>query len=121
MIHLIIGLPGSGKTHFGEKLAEQDNTIFIDDVELLRNALPLLAYQDVVLAHPRLCDIEALDFTVQFFEEHTEVKLHYFENDLEQCLINSSKREKKVFESYIKGLSKNYNAPNGAMKVYKGD
>jgi hypothetical protein len=124
-INLIIGLPGSGKTHYGKYLSRVFGDSFFDDVsvELERfNALKLELADErsVIVADPKFCDEATLNGFLRVVGlNRSDLSLHYFENDLSSCLANLRQRNdgRRVSEFFVKTLSKGYKIPPGAIEI----
>jgi adenylate kinase family enzyme len=111
MITIIIGLPGSGKTHLTQNT--YSHCIILDDCEgnakdkqyILDNR-----DKDIVISHPVFCDKYILNSLLNWLDTNNinERHLIYYANSPEQCLINASTRPNKNVNSYIKQLSKIY-------------
>jgi len=122
MLIIIIGLPGSGKTHYyNEKY--KDNYIFYDDfISNFFNGLLIKEIQrkkNICIADPRLCNYELFIKYMKCFEEildKKEIKLILFKNDKEQCIFNANKRNNKNVNDTIINYNKIYNLDN--YKVY---
>ncbi len=123
---LICGLPGSGKTHLGKRLAEETGFDFIDDVspthmnqlkEILESGRNcIISDPNFVLEHTRKL---ALGYLTRFSK--TEVEWIFFENNPSQCMKNVVKRnDGRMVVGFIDTCSKQYKIPDGAkiVKVY---
>ncbi len=108
-IILIIGLSGSGKTHYGRSL----NLPFIDDYNQTHTNYDLTSFKDVlVIADPLLCSAEptkAIDMLKNTFGD-VRVELVLFKNQLDICLHNVQMRddERLISDAFIIHLSKFY-------------
>jgi hypothetical protein len=114
-ITVLVGLPGSGKTTYGESLGG----CFVDDTSILGLKLVVLAIQEqnpnIVVSDVQLCKASTRELAKQWFEACApgyEIKWVYFENDPIQCLANVELRkadgdDRKV-EDLIQILSKEY-------------
>ena len=119
-IVLIAGLPASGKTHLGNKIALEQNLILIDDpidlieVELIvSNSEKGIVFCDHNFCIPRLRTV-ATNYLLEKFPD-AELEWIFFENDVNQCLSNLYYRQdngddRKV-EGLIRGLSSYYSIP----------
>ncbi len=119
-IVLIAGLPASGKTHLGNKIALEQNLTLIDDpidlieVELIvSNSEKGIVLCDHNFCIPRLRKL-ATNYLLEKFP-NAELEWIFFENDVNQCLSNLYYRQdngddRKV-EGLIRGLSPYYSIP----------
>ena len=115
---IIIGLPGSGKSHIMKKF--EDHIIFDDfigsfyDGKLIK---ALLQNNKVCSSDPRMClsDIfnRFINKILQYIKK-SEIYLILFENDPEQCLkiIKYRHDGKQSIEETIKNYSKYYDLNN---------
>ena len=106
---LIIGLPGSGKTHLGQSLSSN----FIDDPK----EKPIPYGENLVIADPNFCISRVRDEAIKYIQEYGyQVECIYFENNPEQCKENVMNRNdgRKVMLTidYYSGL---YNIPSGII------
>ena len=117
-IVFIIGLPGSGKTYYGNSLDME----FFDDVD--RVPVPKNRTDDFAMAHPVFCDPKALEnaiiVTGEEYPDHV-IERVYFENDPKQCAKNAKTRKNKQVLGYIGYLSSVYTPPLNSLPVYKGE
>ena len=116
---VIIGLPGSGKTHLSKTFP--DHIIFDDFISTLfdgklqkyiKNDVP------VCINDPRLCDINIYNKY-----DFSNFKLILFENNYEQCLENIKLRNNPRVEISLKHLNEKYDLNNYSnyqlVPVYK--
>lgn len=88
---LIVGLPGSGKTHLAKK--SYSDYVLIDDPDAHFDLMGIDRDKDYVITDPHLCDpknraaaekmLRRMGFKVEFV---------YFENDEKKCLNNIKHR-----------------------------
>lgn len=123
---IIIGLPGSGKTYLGKALSKQYNYPFFDDVSLEKTGAMIKMKEAIsnkksfIVADPYLCYVDIQNKLKGMLKGY-DVEWIYFENDPQQCLINSAGRENKKVKNLIKQLSKNYYIPDdmNLKEIYK--
>lgn len=126
-ITFVIGLPASGKTtYINNKYSNIENTVIIDDPQhkyLVANYLEYTKKYNthLIIIDPYFCIKENLKLAIDYLKSISdfEVEKIYFENNSEQCIINSKNREDKKVESFIRLLSKRYNPPNDVVPIYK--
>jgi len=119
---LIVGLPGSGKSHLAERIASLDataNTVIFDDMKMsdLEQARDTIkSGRNIVLTHPQLCVTsirETAKITIEAWGG--EVDFLYFTNDPDACLANVKRRnDGRKVEMFIRDLSKDYKIPDDA-------
>lgn len=125
-IDFIIGLPGSGKTHLLDKY--DDTWLIVDDASMnfldMTKAL-LSDSKKIVLVDPKVCSNSSFDIRKELSKYCRSYKLNIicFENNLDQCLINSiNRKDKTVSIEWIKWLSSKYDLdkfnPSEILKVY---
>lgn len=120
-VTIIVGLPGSGKTHRIEEI-KKDGDIILDDFtspELVDEAMKSNP-SGLILSDPFFCDHSILEKVLRRVLDYTHgVKIEYFENDPQKALHNAAERENKQVNGLIKQLSRIYNPPPGAIKIYQ--
>lgn len=119
---LLVGMPGSGKTHYGNELVKETGYLFLDDLkdkELFVAALK--ARKSVVVADPWLCLPDILDSALKISRVHTEaIQVIYWKNDLQQCLRNvETRNDGRKVDVMLKHLAKTYSPPESAREVWK--
>ena len=87
---LLIGLPGSGKTHYVKNKLEYD--YFVDDPRSLEDFPDnFISHKILVIADPWLCCPQirkiAIKWLKQKYYSH-QFRIIYFENNPEKCLKN---------------------------------
>lgn len=123
LITLIIGLPGSGKTHYGEKLAKERSAFFIDDISDYDDLCSALLYfNHVIISDPNLCDPNVEKAAVNSLKEN-EIEKIYFENNPEACKANIDRRsqvgDERRVKDFIDMYSEIYNPPEDARSVWQ--
>lgn len=113
-ILLIIGLPGSGKSHFCKKLPS-DVFYVLDDLQIL-DGLPEANEQRIlVIASPNFCYPGVLRGAKRYLRGRysgCSIQCIYFENDPDKCLSNVKHRnDGRQVEQGIKLMSKYYRIP----------
>lgn len=120
-IILIVGLPASGKTFLGRKLALEQNLKLIDDPTYLSE---IVSHENgLVICDPKLCrQIDrncAKDFLKSKFP-NAEIEWIFFENDYKACLKNSHLRKEqgdnRSVDRFIWYLSTVY-SPEGSCQI----
>lgn len=116
----IVGLPASGKTHYGKNLSKKTGGLYIDDPKNwsdLEKQLINYKGDTVILSDPFLC-----------FEDHQEVAQSrfmflgyetewvFFENNPTQCKENAKARGDSSFND-IDWFSRKYSIPENAKIV----
>jgi len=116
---LIVGLPGSGKTSWAIQNMCNKNYHLIDDPKSIDLDIKPFLGSDLIVCDPHLCNKKTLNYCIDYFKSNNyDVKVLYFDNNKEQALINSKKRNKKVVK-FIDIMSRIYNPPRVDLKVYK--
>ena len=110
---LIIGLPGSGKTHLA-KTKYVDYTL-LDDPNVLPTMSGIL-FKNIVVADPHLCKESVRNSCIRFFEDVGYiVECIYFENNPDKCrrLIEMRNDDRVIgdFKAY------NYSIPEGVVPL----
>lgn len=126
-IVMIVGLPGSGKTHYGRRLAEENDYTLIDDPDDFAEVERVLYSSDkgVVVTDPRLCwtDYRKLaEEELIRLDPAISIEWVFFANDPEQCLENCYTRaDGRKVDKFIEYASMNYVIPPSAFvrPVYK--
>lgn len=119
---LIIGLPGSGKTHLGEEHAATGG-VFLDDLSMVGGLEKLeanLHHDLIIIADVFLCQpnarTAALAWLAKHIPEHT-VEMIFFANDKEKCYTNVRRRteagDTRAVDNMIEYMSKYYEIPEG--------
>lgn len=105
---LVVGLPGSGKTHLAIEIAAQRGCMLFDDISAEEGDgdLPALYKalaegKDCVLTDPFLCIPDHRTKCQMMLSQH-ELEWIFFENDKEQCIVNAEAR-RKVDGRYVLG------------------
>jgi len=115
MIIIIIGLPGSGKTTYSNKLKLNNYQIFDDFISNFFNGNLIAAlknYINICINDPRLCDINIFNKyikIIQNFVSKENISLVLFQNNYNACLKNLTDI-KKI--NSLKYLSTKYDLDN---------
>lgn len=91
-IEIVIGLPGSGKSHLLEKFKEQGYEIYDDFISSFYDCKLISETGKMCIADPRLCDYNNFLHYIKFFANR-KIHLTLFENEPSQCLTNIQTRE----------------------------
>lgn len=107
-ITLIVGLPGSGKTHFATSLLSSSSQL-IDDYSVNGDVEVEDVYH-LIITDP-LCIQYGPDRIKKFLKDrfpNSTLSIIAFENNPQQCIINSRCRDKIVSRHFIQMLSTVY-------------
>lgn len=122
LITIVVGLPGSGKTHYIRKIS--DGRLVLDDVES-PDEFPD-SMQGMVLTHPVLCKKECLENMIEsIYKKYGTIGIEviYFENDLNSCLKNLQKRSEdginQEAKNFARNLHRHYYPENPTIPVWK--
>ncbi len=120
-IILIVGLPGSGKTHLANTLSNESR--IFDDITSIDD---LPSNDNFVIVDVNFCDSNILKRAINIlnnkFSHHT-IDIMYFENDPVKCRKNVEHRklhqtDTRNVEGTIKRFEKIYNPPPNSMKIW---
>jgi hypothetical protein len=102
-ITMIVGLPGSGKSHLGRRMVEGDaDATFLDDlsviggIDALRRAISVPGIENIVIADAFLCRRHDRARAREWLRDNAsgyEVEWVYFENDPGKCRANVLRRD----------------------------
>ena len=117
----LVGLPGSGKTWLGQRMAVED-ALFVDDLsklgglDYLSDFLSTIPDQDVVIADIFLCESPYREKVQTIIASYgLEVEWIFFENNLVKCMHNLAFRwkqgDKREVRAITRKLSKTYTIP----------
>lgn len=112
-IFIIIGLPGSGKTHY---LKNKSGFILDDKKDFFNLPEQSIPYENLYISHPMLCLKENQTRLIDNINNnYKDIKINFicFENNPEQCYKNSKKRERNILPT-LKLLTKNYHFPENS-------
>ena len=115
---LIIGLPGSGKTHLAKTKYVPLGYVLIDDPKEKPNA----EGKDIVITDPHLCDENIRKSCISFLEKMGyAVECIYFENDEEKCKkLIALRNDGRVIETF---KAFKYTIPTSVvpLKIYEAN
>lgn len=120
VIHLVVGLPGSGKTHHAKECVASLcrgglSAILIDDPKSKEELQGLGKHHVVYITDPHLCKYEARVQAVKYLKElypEAVIRYKFFENDPVQCRKNVLYRnDGRKVDQMIEMLSKVYTLP----------
>lgn len=135
-ITLIVGLPGSGKSHLGnEMMKNESNTHFFDDLGMITNKAEIFLYDwqkrnkhinHVIITDVYLCSKDTRESAISLLKrvfKDAAINTIFFENAPEKCLDNVKERnlkgDKRKVEGMISILSKTYMPPeNESISVF---
>lgn len=123
-ITLLIGMPGSGKTTYGEALAKKSDAIFYDDFSKFHCINSIKFAEEIIIADICFCDAailkEAESKLLKKFPDSEITKL-YFKNQPDRCRANVLKRsDGRHVEPTIKKYERSYSPPIDAIDVWDG-
>jgi len=120
-IIFIVGLPGSGKSYLGKKLAEQTNAIgYFDDLSVADKSVferfKKLLFQKqgtIIVNDVYLCEPKHRESALNLIKEvNPKIQWIYFENNLEKCRRNVEFRnDGRDVEGSLLRFSKSYVIP----------
>lgn len=128
---MIVGLPGSGKSHLGKRMVEgNEDATFLDDLSVigginaLRRAISVLGIDNIVVADAFLCrrhDREKAREWLRGNASGYEVEWVYFENDPGKCRANVLRRnaggDARRVDELIGELSLSYAIPDDVETI----
>lgn len=116
ILYVIVGLPGSGKTHLGNELKKNIKvSTFIDDIDnviKLYNAMELGG--NIVISDPFLVEKSSrLNLEKIALAHGAEIRYFFFENDVDKCYNNVvNRKDGRIISRYfIEQLSQRYTIP----------
>lgn len=119
-IHLIIGLPGSGKTYYANKHFK--NIQIVDDITDLRQ---LPTAKEFVVTDVNFCDRLTLENARNVLTKlYGEVIFNhiYFENNPDKARKNVERRnDGRYVEGTIRRFAPIYNPPEDALEIWDAD
>ncbi len=122
-IILVVGLPGSGKTHLAHSLVDKhEHMSIVDDITTL-DQLPESG--DIVITDVNFCDGNILEKAIVIFHEkydNAKIFTVYFENDPDAARRNVAYRDDgRNVEGTIRRFEKIYNPPDDARKIWNSN
>ena len=107
MIICIVGLPCSGKTYLSKSVGKYFNLPIIDD-PILISFIP----KNCVISSPFFCINFVRDYlTTIENKRNNKIIFWYFENNFEQCVLNTVTRPSRNVTGLIKNLASTYIPP----------
>ncbi|HET9746773.1 MAG TPA: AAA family ATPase [Chitinophagaceae bacterium] len=96
IVIIVFGLPGTGKTYFASKLAEQINAEYINSDRLRKELFPKRTYSD---KEKEIVYKEMLEKTKRSIDENRDVVLDatFYKNDVRKMLIKEIKNKSEIF------------------------
>jgi hypothetical protein len=124
-IVLVVGLPGSGKTYYLNDIKQTNNQIKVIDDIISLDQIPLEFDGDIYISDIHFCLENTRMYAIKFISKmfpNRKIELVYFENNVDQCIINVKNRndDRIISDTFMKHLADNYNPPNNAIKVFDG-
>lgn len=131
-IIFICGLPGSGKTFYGNQLSKETGFDFIDDVKDAKHLdYHVIDDKSCIVSDPNFIFSHNRERVESYLKQYGDAGLDipksewiFFENNPEQCIKNVELRNdgRKVIE-FIRNFSKVYEIPinSKVIKVYSGE
>lgn len=124
-ITMLVGLPGSGKSTFGNKIINNEtNVIFLDDITVIGGIKELnkaveFGWENILVADVFLCRPIDRNKAINWLNKNAknyEVEWIYFENAPEKCYANVLRRnangDSRKVNELIRELTKLYVIPD---------
>lgn len=123
-IVLIIGLPGSGKTHYAQNLAGPGTLIIDDCTKDDVICLPSSdSFHTIVIIDANFCIPGILNCALAFLNAHygdPEIEMVWFENAPEKALNNIKHRnDGRKVTMFIQDNTATYDPPADARKIWQ--
>lgn len=125
-IIIIVGLPGSGKTHLAKRLSQEIPSIVVDDLinpQKIWDAIDVAEQKginQIILSDPYFCLPNIQKDLTEIFKNYN-LEWIYFENNLAKCQKNVKYRESlddnRNVDITLKYLSKQYLIPISAKII----
>lgn len=117
-VYLIIGLPGSGKTHYANENFK--NIPIIDDITSI-DQLPTV--KELVIIDVNFCDNNILKYAREVLsKKYGWINFHhiYFENDVDKARANVIHRDDgRNVEGTLRRFAPIYNPPENAIRIWQ--
>jgi len=115
----MVGLPGSGKTHYAN-LSSADDVLIIDDIKDQKELPDPDVYRLIIITDPSWCKSSVREAANAALASKYSVNINwaFFDNDPESCIKNVEYRNdgRKVI-NLINELTKIYTIPEGCLSV----
>lgn len=116
-VHLIIGLPGSGKTTFAKNLLENLGGVLFDDVNNIEDREQIFAEttaNTIIMTDPHLCaanPTSIMDKLMEWFGDDLCLTTYLFKPNVEQSLENiKARNDGRIISKYtIEKMNEGYN------------
>jgi len=124
VITCVVGLPGSGKTHYANQECSKTGGIVIDDITSFNQLKSAFVDNEYIyITDPHFC-IPQLRYNaekmISSLGKNIEIKWIYFENSAEKCLKNiKHRKDNRSVEPTIMIYTKIYDPPKDAKKIWQ--
>lgn len=113
----IAGLPGSGKTWLGSRLAQELGGMLLDDLCDLAQLPDIGSVDHLIITDPNFCATHVRDSATKILiERYGNVRWIFFMNDPQKCRVLVDYRcDGRKVDQLIEQLSKVYQIPHNAV------